>query len=490
MRKYFVLLLLLIIPTLLFSQNKIHFDDYFLDQTMRIDYYHIGDAKKEFVTIDQIYQQGIWAGNPERLIDPFNNGKYEIKVYDVVSNRLIYSRGFATYFGEYTTTNPALEGIKRTYHESVLVPYPKNPILLVLEKRNRENILQPVFQYQIDPKDYHVIILNKNPGDKIYEALKNGDPHEKVDLAWIAEGYTVKEFDKFKKDVDRFTKALFEVEPFKKLKKKFNIYGIFRPSVDSGVDQPRKGIYKSTVINSSFNALDLDRYLLTEDNKSLQNIAASVPHDGVVIMVNSERYGGGGIYNFYAVSTVDHKLSENVFVHEFGHSFGGLADEYYSSQVAYNDFYPKGVEPTDPNITALLDPNNIKWKDLLSPGIEIPTNWGKDEIEALQAEQKKNRVEMQKTIAELKNNSASEETIEKKKQEFKNNSKKINQKIDETRAKYTDLKDRVGAFEGAGYSAKGLYRPMMNCLMFSNREREFCKVCQRAIERMIEFYCE
>ena len=487
-----LLFLVLFFPILLFSQTNLTFDDYFLDKTMRIDYYHIGDAREEFVTVDQIYQQGIWAGNPEKLIDPFNNGKYEIKVYDVASNRLIYSRGFASYFGEYTTTNPALDGIKRTYHESALIPYPQNSILFVMEKRNQENILQPLFQYRIDPNDYHIIKLDKNPVDKIYEALNNGNPHEKVDLAWIAEGYTAKEFDKFKKDVDRFMKALFEVEPFKKLKKEFNIYGVFRPSVESGVDQPREDIYKNTVVNSSFNALDLDRYLLTEDNKSLRDIAASVPHDGVVIMVNSERYGGGGIYNFYAVSTVDNEWSENVFTHEFGHSFGGLADEYYSSQVAYNDFYPKGVEPTEPNITALLDPANIKWKDLLSPGIEIPTNWGKDEIEALQAELKANREEMQKAIAEMKDNGDLEEAIEQKKQEFKNKAEQIDQKIDEIRAKYAYLKDKVGAFEGAGYSSKGLYRPMMNCLMFSTREREFefCKVCQKAIERVIRFYSD
>jgi hypothetical protein len=207
-------------------------------------------------------------------------------------------------------------------------------------------------------------------------------------------------------------------------------------------------------------------------------------------MVNSERYGGGGIYNFYAVSTVDNQLSENVFIHEFGHSFAGLADEYYTSDVAYNDFYPKGVEPTDPNITALLDPENIKWKDLLSPGIEIPTSWGKDEIEALQADLQKNRKEMREQVAQLEKSGASKSKIEKIKNDSKKKSDEINKQIDQVREKYSNLSEKVGAFEGAGYSAKGLYRSMMNCLMFGNRERKFCKVCQRAIERMIEFYFE
>lgn len=490
MKRVILILTVFLIPTLLFSQNSIQFDDYFLDKTLRIDYYHIGDAKEEFITIDQIYQQGIWAGNPNNLVDPFNNGKYEIKVYDVASNRLIYSKGYATYFGEYTTTTPALQGVKRTYHETVLIPNPKKPVLLVFEKRNKNNILEPLFSTSIDPQDYHIYREKANSYIQIYEALKNGDPHKKVDLAWIAEGYTAQEFDKFKKDVDRFMTALFEVEPYDRLKSRFNIYGVFRPSAESGVDQPREGIYKETVVNSSFNALDLDRYLLTEDNKSMQDIASVVPFDAIVIMVNSDRYGGGGIYNFYGLSTVDNQLSENVFIHEFGHSFAGLGDEYYTSDVAYNDFYPKGVEPTDPNITALLDPENIKWKDLISPGIEIPTNWGKEEIESLQAELQKNRKELRNQISQFEKAGASKSKIEKVRSDFRKKADEIDKKIDQVEEKYSSLKDKVGAFEGAGYSATGLYRPMMNCLMFGNRERKFCKVCQWAIERMIEFYSE
>ncbi|MCI0494965.1 M64 family metallo-endopeptidase, partial [candidate division KSB1 bacterium] len=366
----------------------------------------------------------------------------------------------------------------------------KKPVLLVFERRNKKNILEPLYSIQIDPGDYHIYKEKIDPDILVIEALVNGDPHVKVDLAWIAEGYTAQEFDKFKKDVDRFMTALFEVEPYDRLKNRFNIYGVFRPSAESGVDQPREGIFKETIVNSSFNALDLDRYLLTEDNKSMQDIASVVPFDAIVIMVNSERYGGGGIYNFYGLSTVDNQLSENVFIHEFGHSFAGLGDENYASDVAYNDFYPKGVEPTDPNITALLDPENIKWKDLVSPGIAIPTKWGKEEIEALQAELQKNKKEMREQVAQLEKSGASKTKIEKIKVDFQKKSDEINKKIDQVKEQYSHLSDKVGAFEGAGYSANGLYRPMMNCLMFGNRERKFCKVCQRAIERMIEFYSE
>ena len=490
MKKNILILTLIIIPFLLFSQSGIKFDDYFVNKTMRIDYYHIGDAKEEFITIDQIYQQGTWAGNPNKLIDPFNNGKYEIKVYDVASNWLIYSKGYATYFGEYTTTNPAIDGIKRTYHETALIPYPKKPILLVIEKRNRENILQPLFQQKIDPADFRILKSTVSNAEKVYEALISGNPHQTIDLAWIAEGYALQEYDKFKKDVDRLIAALFDVEPYKSHKNKFNIYGVFKPSQESGVDQPREDIFRNTAINSSFNALDLDRYLLTEDNKAMQDIAAAVPFDAIVILVNSPRYGGGGIYNFYAISTVDHELSENVFIHEFGHSFAGLGDEYYTSDVSYNEFYPPGVEPTDPNITALLDPDKIKWKDLVSPGVSIPTDWGKEELEALQAEQQKIRKEMRAQVAQLEKSGASKSKIEKVKADFQKKSDAITKKLDQVMEKHSHLNDKVGAFEGAGYSATGLYRPMMNCLMFGNRERKFCKVCQWAIERMIEFYSE
>ncbi len=490
MKRLVILALLVIVPTTILSQTSLRFDDYFLNKTLRIDYYHIGDAKEEFITIDQLYQQSPWAGNPNRLIDPFNHGKYEVKVYDIASNRLIYSRGYATYFGEYTTTTPAIQGIKRTYHETVLIPYPKKPVLVVFERRNRENILEPLFQYRIDTSDYHINKENTDSGDWIYEALINGHPHHKVDLAWVAEGYTAQEFEKFKQDVDRFIKALFDVAPYDRLKDRFNIYGVFRPSAESGVDQPREGIFKKTSINSSFNALDLDRYLLTEDNRTIHDIAACVPYDALVILVNSPRYGGGGIYNFYAISTVDNSLSENVFIHEFGHSFAGLGDEYYTSDVAYNEFYPPGVEPTDPNITALLDPENIKWKNLVSPGIAIPTDWGKEEFEALQAELQKNRREMREQLAQLEKSGASKSKIEKVRADFQKKIDAANQRMDQVREKYRHLEDKVGAFEGAGYSAKGLYRPMMNCLMFGNRERKFCLVCQQAIERMINFYSE
>lgn len=488
---FFIIYVVLLIPALLFSQHQLSFDDYFIDKTMRIDYFQIGDAKEEIVTLDQIYQYEKWAGNPKNLIDPFNNGRYYIKVYDIASNALIYSHGFGCIFGEYKTTDPAMKGFKRTYHGSALIPYPRMPVLFVLETRDKENLLHSLFVRQIDPSEISIIKEKPQDGVKVYEALKNGDPHNKVDLVWIAEGYTESEYTKFKGDVDRFIDLFFGIEPYNKYKKKFNICGVFRASAESGVDEPRKGIYKNTAINSSFNALNTERYLLTEDNRAFRDIAAHVPYDGIVIMVNSERYGGGGIYNDYAISTVDNRLSENVFIHEFGHSFAGLADEYYSSTVAYNDFFPQGVEPTPPNITAFLNPKSMKWEKWVSKGIDLPTQWGKEEAEELEKERQEQYRSMKETVDSMKNDGATAEEIKKETEMLKLKIKAIAEKIAEIKTKYRKLlKDKVGLFEGAGYSSRGLYRPEIECLMFSNRGKQFCRVCQEAISLMIHYYSE
>ncbi len=472
----------------IYAQPKAVFDDYFLDKALRIDFYMIGDAKEEFITIDHLYQEEIWPENTNNLIDTFNNGRYAVKVYDVASNQLVYSKGFDCMFGEYKTTTPALNGVKRTFNRSLHIPFPKRPILFVIESRDKKNLLHPLFSENIDPSDYHIIRETTHSNDFIYEALKNGDPHQKVDLAFLAEGYTAEDKDKFKSDVDRFSGYLFEIEPYKSNKQKFNAYGVLRPSAESAMDEPRQGVFKKTVLNASFNAFDLDRYMLTEEGKKLREIAARVPYDAIIILVNSKRYGGGGIYNDYCITTVDSPASKGVFVHEFGHSFAGLADEYYMSDVSYNDFYPKGVEPLEPNITALLNPSEVKWKELLSLGIQIPTDWGKEKRESLQAERQKNRQAMRQELESAKEKGLSEKQVKGIEEKFRKADQEINRQLEEVRKQYSYLEDKVGVFEGAGYAAKGLYRPMIYCLMISSPKGEFCLVCQKAIARMINYY--
>ena len=472
----------------LFSMAQVPFDDFFLDQALRIDLYQSGDAKEETITIHQIYQEGTWPEPKTVLIPPFDYGRYVYKLYDVSSNRLIFCRGFDTMFAEYKTTSPALAGENRVFERSLRTPLPKRPVLFVVERRDKRHLLQPIFDRIIDPADYHIIRETPAAGDAVFETQITGDPHHKVDFVFLAEGYTTAEKDKFKSDLDRMTAFLFSVEPYKSSKDRFNIRGVFRPSPEQATDEPRQRVYKKTVLNASFNAFDLDRYMLIEEDHRMHEIAGQVPYDAIIVLVNSKRYGGGSIALDYCVSTVDFPTSPQVFIHELGHSFAYLGDEYYQSEVSYNEFYPKGVEPLEPNITALLDPANVKWKDLLAPGIGVPTEYGKEAIEALQAERQKARQAQAKDIEDAKKRNASPKEIQRIEEKYKKVDAGLNAKIEAVRKKYADLVDKVGVFEGAGYASKGLYRPMIYCLMISNPKDEFCRVCQRAIARMIEFY--
>jgi len=470
------------------ASAQVPFDDFFFDQTLRIDLYQAGDARDETATIHQIYQEGIWPESKTGLIPPFDYGRYVYKLYDVASNQLIFSRGFDTMFAEYKTTSPALAGVKRVFQRSVRIPLPKRPVLFVVERRDKRHLLHPLFDQVIDPADYHIIRETPAAGDSVFEVQQTGDPHSRVDFVFLAEGYTAGDKDKFKSDLERLTDYLFSVEPYKSLKERFNIRGVFRPSAEQAMDEPRQRQYKKTVLNASFNAFDLDRYMLIEDDHRMHEIAGQVPYDAIIILVNSKRYGGGSIALDYCVTTVDHPSSRQVFIHELGHSFAYLADEYYQSEVSYNDFYPKGVEPLEPNITALLDPANVKWKDLLAPGIGIPTEYGKEEIEALQADRQKNRQAQAKDIEEATKRGASAKDVKRIEEKYRKADAALATKIAEVRKRYAELDDKVGVFEGAGYASKGLYRPMVYCIMISSPKDEFCRVCQQAIARMIDFY--
>jgi hypothetical protein len=484
--------LLLLLPLLAMGQNRVDFDRYFENQTLRIDYYHTGNADEEYYSLDQMYLQGVWAGNPDQCIQPFDLGLNGVKVYDLLFNRLIFSADYNTVFGEYQTTGPAKKGKMRTYHESVLIPRPKHPCMVVLEKRDRDNILMPVYKIKVDPEDYH--LLSESPrqtGDIIIPVKQNGDPHHKTDLVIISEGYTHADQEKFRKDLAYYSGLFFTVEPYKSHQKDFNMTGIFTPSDESGIDEPRQRIYKNTALNGSFNIFDTDRYLLIEDNKALRDVAAQVPYDLVLIMVNRDRYGGGGIYRWQSVFTAGSLRGDYVFLHEFGHAFAGLGDEYYTSDVSYEDFYPSGVEPLDPNVTALLDPDNLKWKDLVSPGLDIPTDWNKQIFDSLTNTYYATLGEQHEAIQKLKSSNATAEDISAADNEYSKKTAMIRLEIDDFIFNHP-LKDKIGAFEGAGYQSEGLYRPTVNSLMhrFDKDRISYEKVNEQAIIRMIEYYTQ
>ena len=471
------------------AQKGPAFDAWFVDKTMRVDYFHTGHAAQEAFALDQVYDQGLWAGSRTHLVDPFNLGRYTVKVFDDATGTLIFSKGFDSYFGEYKTSEGGIKGVARTYHESALLPYPKKPVRFTIEAKDRKNVAATVFSQTIDPAAMTVIRERLIPGVKVVEAVKSGEPRRKVDVAVIAEGYTAAEEAKFEADLDRFVGVFFKLEPYASHRDRFNITGVFRPSAESGCDEPGHGSFKATVLGTTFDSLGSERYLLTEDNKSLRDIAAHVPYDALYIMVNHKRYGGGGIYNLYCTFTTDNQWYEYLFLHEFGHSFTGLADEYYTSDVAYNEFYPAGIEPAEPNITALLDPAKPKWKSLLSPGIGVPTLWEKAAFDDMDNAYQKVRREVNGKIARMKREGAAAAEVARAEEESERLSREHADKVDAF-LKASKFWGRVGVFEGAGYAAKGLYRPQLDCLMFTKGTKPFCKVCEAAVLRTILYYTD
>lgn len=466
------------------------FDKFFQDKTLRIDYFRIGNADTQFVTLDHSYQYGIWAGSRSKLLDKFNRGQNYARIYDAKSGELIFSKGFGSFFDEYASGEDGLNGIMRAYHESLLIPSPKDTFRLVLEVRNKNNQMIPVYSSILDPKA--TAIIRREPADPDVEIIKShesGDPHGKVDVVILGDGYAAGDREKFLKDLKDFTLIMFSQEPYKSRKNMFNIYGIFKPSVDSGIDEPRAAIFKNTVLSTTFNSLGSERYVMTEDNKAMRDLAAHVPYDAIYIMVNHKRYGGGGIYNLFCTFTSDNQFRKYLFIHEFGHSFGGLADEYYTSSVTYGDLYLRGVEPTEPNITIQTRRENLKWRDLVEQDTQIPTPWEKQDFDTMDLAWQERRRALNDRIAELKRTHASETEITAAENQYIREDREHSEKIDDYLAASAFV-GKVGAFEGAGYISEGMYRPMLDCIMFTKGDKPFCKVCERATVEIIDHYTE
>ncbi len=465
------------------------FSHHFLDETLRIDYYHTGNSDEEIISLDQVWRQGIWSGSRLHLLDDLDLGRYYQKVYDAQNGDLLYSKGFDSYYGEWKTTGPAADGIRRTYHESARIPFPRRTIEFALEVRQRDMTMKEIYRVKIDP-DWHLI--RKDPLDDdviVMKAAYHGDPHGQVDVAILGDGYTAAEEGKFRKDVQRFADLMLGYEPYKSMADKFNIWGVLKPSQQSGCDEPSRGVHLNTALGSTFDSLGSERYMLTEDNRVIRDVAANAPYDVLYIMVNHERYGGGGIYNLFCTFTSDNQWSEFVFLHEFGHSFAGLADEYYSSSTSYNDFYPAGREPHERNITALIDADDLKWADQVTAGTTLPTPWKKAEYDAMDAEYMSGRVEQNKRIAELMNKDTGDAEIAAAIAAGEAWSKSHQEKVD-LWFQDSEFFGQVGAFEGAGYVSQGMYRSQLDCIMFTKGLKKFCAACTAGIQEVTARYTE
>jgi hypothetical protein len=442
-------------------------------RTMRVDYFHTSTPKgDEIVALQGVVNDGPWPGSRTRLVDTSNLGKYYFEVVDRDTNQVVYSRGFASVYGEWETTPEAKER-PATFHESLRFPWPAKPVQVTLKKRDAQNAFQQVWSTVVDPSSRFVNPAPGRPAGKVWSYLDNAAPAQKVDLLVIGEGYTEAEMPKLRRDVERLVGKLFATEPFKSRKSDFNVRVLELPASKSGVHRPRTHDDRRTVTGVEYNIFDSERYILTLDNKALRDAAATAPYDFIEILVNEKQYGGGGIFNDQATSSVDSAFSDYVFVHEFGHHFAGLGDEYYTSQVAYTTGGTDHPEPWEPNITA--NGARPKWMELVTPGTPLPTPWNKETFEKQQREYQAER-------AKLRNANVPESEMDAL---FRRE-----QAIETKMLAGEKYANKVGAFEGAAYEATGLYRPEADCIMFTRNEVGFCDVCTRAIQRMIDMHAK
>lgn len=445
------------------------------DRTMRVDYFHTGGPKSgETFALDRVVNDGAWPGSRTQFVDPLDLGPYRFEVRDAASNTVLYSRGFASIYGEWETTSEARK-VHRTFHESVRFPWPAAPVRVVIQRRGAANAFADVWTTDIDPGSRFVNAAAAGPRGTVWSVIDSGPSERKVDLLVLSEGYTQAEMPKFHADVKRLVGALFAQEPFLSRRSDFNVRAIDIPSPATGVNRPNAGVFHRTPLSAEYNVFDSERYVLTLDNRALRDAASSAPYEFIEILVNERTYGGGGIFNDQATASVDSAYSEYVFVHEFGHHFAALADEYYTSDVAYETGSTPKTEPWEPNITALLDPKKLKWADLVTAGTPLPTPWPKEDFE-------KHSMDIQARRREIRKRNAPESEMDAL---FKEQ-----QTFEEKALKSGPYGSAVGAFEGANYEGRGLYRPQADCIMFTRDRVGFCAVCRRAIGRIIDLYAK
>ncbi len=400
------------------------FDDYFEDKTLRIDYIFSGNSSSQAISLDQLNQSPRWYGKRSNLSKVPVEGNGAIIVREHSKENIIYKNSFSTLFQEWQTTDEAKTTIK-AFENVFLMPMPKDTVDITVELRNNRREVVASMTHVLNPKD--ILIRHIGEHKTPYETmLQAADTTRCINIAFVAEGYTREEMPIYIEDVKKSIDALFSHEPFKSRKEVFNIIAVEPASEESGTSVPRKGIWKRTALGSHFDTFYTERYLTTLHLKRLHDVLAGLPYEHIIVLVNTEVYGGGGILNSYNLSAAHHAKTLPVVVHEFGHSFAGLADEY-----AYDNepipMYPADIEPWEPNITTLKDFHG-KWEQMISKKTPVPTPADK---------------------------------------------------------KYADA---VGVYEGAGYSLNGVYRPMQDCRMRTNENPTFCPVCQKAINNLIDFY--
>ena len=406
------------------------------EKTLRVDYVFSGTDKATEISLERLYSFDGWAGRTVNLDRVPVKGNGQISMTDVATGKVIYMQSFSTLFQEWKTTEEATK-LRKAFENTFLLPMPSAKAAVKVELYDFFGNVCASLNHIVDPSDILIKRMKPEPAPHRY-LLKSGSPQEKIDVAIVAEGYTKEEAEQFYKDAQVAVEAILAHEPFGTYRDRFNFVAIALESKDSGVSVPREGLWKDTAVGSNYDTFYSDRYLTTSCVWKMHDALCGIPYEHLVILANTDTYGGGGIYNSYTLTTALHKDFKPVVVHEFGHSFAGLADEYYYDDQFVEYYYPDS-EPWEQNITTLYD-FETKWDDMLPKIIQIPTPVEGNVWEKIKAGTKPESI--------------------------------------------------VGVYEGAGYQSKGVYRPYPDCRMKTNAAESFCPVCQRAIARIIEFYTE
>lgn len=423
--KQCLIYILFLQSALAYSQTD--YDLFFTNKRYRLDYTIAGNFAEASISPGDLHQESIWSGSHRNLIDTFQYGKYLLTITDIGEKLIIYSHGYNNLFSEWQLTADAKINHK-AYQECVMFPAPKGDFLITLSEKDSTLSYRDIFTMEVNVDDVNIHKENSlNTSKKVI--LNSGNFDRSLDIVFFAEGYSQAEEDMFYDDAMNYSSYLFKYKPFSEFKDKINIVAVFVPSEDSGVDIPHENIWRNTVGGAHFNTFNVDRYLTLPDITEVYKYLSEYPVDQLCILANTTKYGGGGIYNFYNIFAAHNEKSEYIFIHEFGHGFAGLADEYFSSEVPYEETGNLNYEPCEPNITTLVEFEK-KWADFVPDTVPVPTP---NDI------------------------------------------------------KYKNV---VGVFQGANYSAKNYYRPYLNCIMRTLSFREFCPVCQRSIEEMIKSYTE
>ena len=439
--------------------------------TVRLDYAHSGNALADSYAIERVVIEPLpWPGSAARNLDDTNRGQNRVEVVDPKTGDVLYSRGFSTVFGEWRTTEEAGR-ISRSFSESVRFPQFAQPVRVRILKRDERNQFSVAWSIDVDSNAPDVVKRQPPPAAKPIPIRVSGPSPDKVDLLILGDGYTQAEMTKFEQDARRLSAHLFSVSPFKERAKDFNVWAMAVPTGQSGISRPSTGVHHPSALGTRYDIFGSERYVLTLDNRALRDIAQHAPYEFIEILVNNETYGGGGIFGQFSTAAAGNAWANYLFVHEFGHHFAGLADEYYTSPVAYQASDVR-TEPWEPNVTALRDPARLKWKQHVTANTPLPTPWPKKAYEnASRAYQKKR--------AALRDNDRPESDM----------NALFREDLAATRTLFDGQPHRhaIGAFEGANYEASGYYRPAMQCIMF-DRSEQFCPVCQDGIVDIIDLY--